>query len=50
MKIYHYPSAAAEKKVSAIVNRGLNFKQKDYQTVSRIIDDVRRKIIKQFRG
>jgi histidinol dehydrogenase len=42
MKIYHYPSAAAEKKVSAIVNRGLNFKQKDYQTVSRIIDDVRR--------
>jgi histidinol dehydrogenase len=42
MKIYRYPSAAAEKKVSAIVNRGLNFKQKDYQTVSRIIDDVRR--------
>jgi histidinol dehydrogenase len=42
MKIYHYPSAAAEKKVSAIVNRGLNFKQKDYQAVSRIIDDVRR--------
>ncbi len=42
MKIYHYPSAAAEKKVSAIVNRGLNFKQKDYRAVSRIIDDVRR--------
>jgi len=42
MKIYHYPSAAAEKKVSAIVNRGLDFKKKDYQAVSRIIDDVRR--------
>ncbi|MGB5745484.1 MAG: histidinol dehydrogenase [Desulfobacterales bacterium] len=42
MKIYHYPSAAAEKKVSAIVNRGLNFKRKDYQAVSRILEDVRR--------
>jgi histidinol dehydrogenase len=42
MKIYHYPSPAAEKKVSAIVNRGLDFKKKDYQAVSRIIDDVRR--------
>ena len=42
MKIYRYPSAAAEKKVFALVNRGLDFKQKDYQTVSRIIDDVRR--------
>ena len=42
MKIYHYPSKAAEKRVTAIVNRGLNFKKKDYQVVSRIIDDVRR--------
>ena len=42
MKIYQYPSPAAEKKVSAIVNRGLDFKKKDYQAVSRIIDDVRR--------
>jgi histidinol dehydrogenase len=42
MKIYQYPSAAAEKKVSAIVNRGLNFRQKDYHAVSRILDDVRR--------
>lgn len=42
MKIYHYPSPAAEKRVSAIVNRGLNFKQKDYQAVSRILEDVRR--------
>jgi len=42
MKIYHYPSPAAEKRVSAIVNRGLNFKQKDYQAVARILEDVRR--------
>jgi histidinol dehydrogenase len=42
MKIYHYPSPAAEKRVSAIANRGLNFKQKDYQAVSRILEDVRR--------
>ena len=42
MKIYHYPSPAAEKKVSAIVNRDLDFKKKDFQAVSRIIDDVRR--------
>ena len=42
MKIYHYPSPAAEKRVSALVSRGLNFKQKDYQAVSRILEDVRR--------
>ena len=42
MKIYHYPSKAADKKVSAIVDRGLDFKKKDYQTVARIIEDVRR--------
>lgn len=42
MKIYHYPSDAAEKKVSAIVNRGLNFRKKDYQAVARILEDVRR--------
>lgn len=42
MKIYSYPSRAAEQKVSAIVNRGLTFKKKDYQTVSRILEDVRR--------
>ena len=42
MKIYHYPSPAAEKKVTAIVNRGLTFRKKDYQAVARILDDVRR--------
>ena len=42
MKIYHYPSKAADKKLSTIENRGLGFKKKDYQTVARIIEDVRR--------
>jgi histidinol dehydrogenase len=42
MKIYNYPSKAAEKKVLAIVNRGLTYRKKDYQAVSRILEDVRR--------
>lgn len=42
MKIYAYPSAAAEKKLSAIVNRGSSFKKKDVLAVSRILEDVRR--------
>jgi histidinol dehydrogenase len=42
MKIYNYPSKTAESKVDAIINRGLSFRKKDYQTVSRILDDVRR--------
>jgi len=42
MKIYPYPSKTAEKKVSAIVNRGLSFSKKDHQTVNRILEDVRR--------
>lgn len=42
MRIYNYPSKTAEKKVSAIVNRGLSFSKKDYQTVNRILEDVRR--------
>jgi len=43
MRIYNYPSIIAEKKVSAIVNRGLSFSKKDYQIVSRILEDVRRR-------
>ena len=43
MRIYNYPSITAEKKVSAIVNRGLSFSKKDYQIVSRILEDVRRR-------
>ncbi len=42
MKIYSYPSPSAEKKLSDIVNRGLAFKQKDYQAVSRILEEVRK--------
>jgi len=42
MKIYHYPSKVAEKRVTAIVNRSLTFRKKDYQAVSRILEDVRR--------
>lgn len=42
MRIYNYPSKTAESKVSAIINRGLSFSKKDYQTVNRILDDVRR--------
>jgi len=42
MRIYNYPSISAEKKVAAIVDRGLTFSKKDYQTVNRILDDVRR--------
>jgi len=42
MRIYTYPSKAAESKVSAIINRGLSYRKKDYQTVNRILDDVRR--------
>jgi histidinol dehydrogenase len=42
MKIYTYPSTAAEKRLAAIVNRGLSFRKNDYLTVSRILEDVRR--------
>ena len=42
MKIYNYPSKAAEKRVTAIVNRSLTFRKKDYQAVARILRDVRR--------
>jgi histidinol dehydrogenase len=43
MRIYNYPSITAEKKVSAIVSRGLSFSKKDYQVVNRILEDVRRR-------
>jgi histidinol dehydrogenase len=42
MKIYHYPSTAAEKRVSAIASRNFDFKKKDYQAVARILEEVRR--------
>jgi len=42
MKIYNHPSKAAARRLAAIVNRGLSFRKKDYQAVSRILEDVRR--------
>ena len=42
MKIYHYPSKTAEKRIVEIINRGFSFQEKDYQTVSKILEDVRR--------
>jgi len=42
MKIYDYPSEAAEKKLATIVSRGLKFKKKDVSAVNRILEDVRR--------
>lgn len=42
MRIYRYPSQAAERKLAAISRRSLSFRKKDIQAVARIIDDVRR--------
>jgi histidinol dehydrogenase len=42
MKIYKYPSAAAEKRLQRIVHRGLGFKAKDLTAVQRILDAVRK--------
>lgn len=41
MKIFNYPSKTAESKVAATINRGLAFRKKDYQSVGRILEDVR---------
>lgn len=43
MKIFSFPSAAAEKRLAAIVNRELAVRKKDLQAVGRIIDAVRRR-------
>ncbi len=42
MKVFKYPSAAAQKRLDAIVNRGLAFKARDIQAVKRILADVRK--------
>ncbi len=42
MKIYTYPSKSAETKIASIINRGLNFKKKDYLKVTQILEDVRK--------
>ncbi len=43
MKIYNYPSKTAEKRIDLIVNRVLGFSKKDFNTVSRILEDIRKK-------
>ena len=43
MRIYRYPSQAAEKKLAAVSRRSLSFRKKDIQAVTRIIDAVRRR-------
>jgi histidinol dehydrogenase len=43
MKIYNYPSRAAEQRVTRIVNRGLAFDKKDMADVSRICENVRKR-------
>ncbi len=43
MKILSYPSAAAEKRLAAIVDRDLAVRKKDLQAVGRIIAAVRRR-------
>jgi histidinol dehydrogenase len=42
MKILRYPSAAAQKKVAAIAARTIDFRKSDLQTVTRILNDVKR--------
>ncbi|MBU0986485.1 MAG: histidinol dehydrogenase [Proteobacteria bacterium] len=42
MKIYNYPSKSAERRVGAIIKRGLGFKKKEVQQVTRILEDVRK--------
>jgi histidinol dehydrogenase len=42
MKIFTFPSAAAQKRLDAIINRRLAFKAKDLRVVKRILSDVRK--------
>jgi histidinol dehydrogenase len=41
MRIFNYPSTAAEKKLKSIIGREIDFRKKDVQAVTRIIKDVR---------
>jgi histidinol dehydrogenase len=43
MRIYHYPSRAAEQRITRIVNRGLAFQKKDMAAVNRICENVRKR-------
>ena len=42
MKILTFPSTEAEKRIRAIVDRSLNYRQKDYSAVVRILKDVKK--------
>ena len=42
MKILRYPSAAADKKMQAIIGRDIDFRKADVQAVTRILNDVKR--------
>jgi histidinol dehydrogenase len=42
MKIFKYPSKEAEARLISIINRGLSFSRRDYASVSRILEDVRK--------
>ncbi len=42
MKIYAYPSPVAEKRLTAIINRGFGHQKKELQYVGRILEDVRK--------
>jgi histidinol dehydrogenase len=41
LKIFDYPSPAAEKALARIASRGLSFTKKEHAAVSRILDDVK---------
>lgn len=41
LKIFDYPSPAAEKALARIASRGLGFTKKEHARISRIIDDVK---------
>jgi len=43
MRIYNYPSRAAQKRLDAIVDRDLAYKTKDVQVVRKILEDVKKR-------
>lgn len=43
MKIRHYPSVTAEKKIASIIERSIDFRKTDVQAVTRILNDVKRR-------
>lgn len=43
MKIYSYPSKSAEARIAVIANRSLQFTKKDFNDITRILEDVRKR-------